>query len=99
MCLAIPAQVRAKTGVNLAIVDVMGVQRTISLDLVRDAEVGGWVLMHAGFAIEVIHERYAHEVLALLESLPFYDADTNLAGMSPETYEGTVESNTILMEV
>jgi hydrogenase expression/formation protein HypC len=76
MCLAIPAKVQEKTGFNLAVVDVMGVKRTISLDLTPDAEVNDWVLMHAGFAIERIDEAFAQETLELLTSLPLDESDT-----------------------
>jgi hydrogenase expression/formation protein HypC len=76
MCLAIPAQIREKTGMNLAVVDVMGTQRTISLDLVPDSKVADWVLMHAGFAIEIIDEQFAQETLEILQALPFLEEDT-----------------------
>lgn len=50
MCLAIPAQVKEIDEGNLATVDILGVTREISLDLTPQAEVGSYVLVHAGFA-------------------------------------------------
>jgi len=82
MCLAIPAQVKEKTGVNSAVVDVMGVTRTISLDLVPTAKVDDWILMHAGFAIDVVDEQFAQETLELIRSIPFADGLT-LSGEEP----------------
>ena len=93
MCLAIPAKVREKKGVNLAVVDVMGVTRTISLDLVPQAEIDDWVLMHAGFAIEVVDEQFADETLELIRSLPFFAEDETLAGDAPVDFEGTMHSD------
>ena len=41
---------------NLATVDILGVTREISVDLTPQAQVGDYVLVHAGFAIEVVDE-------------------------------------------
>ena len=66
MCLAIPAQVKEIDEGNLATVDILGVTREISLDLTPQAE----VLVHAGFAIEVVDEQFAQETLDLVKSFP-----------------------------
>ena len=49
MCLAIPAKVVEIKGDNLAQVDLLGVGREVSLDLTPQAQVGDFVLVHAGF--------------------------------------------------
>ncbi|MBS7638064.1 HypC/HybG/HupF family hydrogenase formation chaperone [Candidatus Bathyarchaeota archaeon] len=62
MCLAIPARVIEKNG-NRARVDFGGgVLREVDLTLV-EAEVGNYVLVHAGFAIQVLDEEEARETL------------------------------------
>jgi len=66
MCLAIPATVSFITDNRMAQVDMRGVTRTVSLDLVPEAEVGSWVLVHAGYAIQVVDEQYANETWDLL---------------------------------
>lgn len=48
MCLAIPAKVAALEEGNLATVDILGVTREISVDLTPQAQVGDYVLVHAG---------------------------------------------------
>lgn len=83
MCLAVPAQIREKSGENLAVVEVLGVTRTISLDLVTDAGIGDWVLMHAGFAIEQVDETFAMETLELIRALPYLSEETNIFGETP----------------
>lgn len=70
MCLAIPAQVKEIDEGNLATVDILGVTREISLDLTPQAKVGSYVLVHAGFAIEVVDEQFAQETLDLVKSFP-----------------------------
>lgn len=70
MCLAIPAQVKEIKDDHLATVDILGVTREISLDLTPQAEVGSFVLVHAGFAIEVVDEQFAQETLDLIKQFP-----------------------------
>ena len=70
MCLAIPAQVSDIGEDNLATVDIMGVTRQVSLDLTPAAKVGDYVLVHAGFAIEIVDEQFAQETLDLIRQFP-----------------------------
>ncbi len=79
MCLAIPARVIELQDNHMAQVDIVGVSRVISLDLVESANPGDWVLVHAGFAIQLIDEEYAKETLELLKTLPFFDEEPLLA--------------------
>lgn len=70
MCLAIPARIAAIDEDNLATVDILGVTRQVSIDLTPQAGVGDYVLVHAGFAIEVIDEQQAQETLDLIREFP-----------------------------
>ena len=70
MCLAIPAQFKSIDEDNLATVDILGVTRKVALDLTPSAEVGSFVLIHAGFAIEVVSEEAAQETLDLIKEFP-----------------------------
>ena len=64
MCLAIPARVIHIDG-NKAQVDFgEGVLRDINITLV-ETKVGGYVLVHAGYAIETVDENDALETLRL----------------------------------
>ena len=51
----------------MAVIDVDGVRRECSLLLLEDAQVGDYVIVHAGFAISKIDETAALETLALLK--------------------------------
>lgn len=84
MCLAIPSQVAEKLENHMATVDIMGVQRVVSLDLTPEAEVGDWVLVHAGFAIQVIDEQTAQETIDLLKTLPFFAEEEPLLAAEGE---------------
>lgn len=68
MCLAIPTRIIEIKGTN-AVVEFGGVRKEIGLQLVPDAEVGDYVLLHAGFAIQKMDEGEARETLKLLEDL------------------------------
>jgi hydrogenase expression/formation protein HypC len=79
MCLAIPSKI-VKIENNVATIDVDGVQREASLLLVENPEVGDYVIVHAGFAINKINEEDALESLKLLReaaSLIFDDDKQN----------------------
>ena len=65
MCLAIPSKI-VKIENNMATIDVDGVQRKASLLLLEDAQVGEYVIVHAGFAINRIDEAAALETLRFL---------------------------------
>jgi hydrogenase expression/formation protein HypC len=75
MCLAIPAQVTTVGANNMAEVDIMGVTRHVSLDLCPEAQAGDHVLVHAGFAIQVVDEEFAKETLDLLLQLDMFQPD------------------------
>ena len=69
MCLGIPVKV-IEVGGQLAVVDVGGARREISLLLLDDVRPGEWVILHAGFAIQKMDEDEAAKTLALLRELP-----------------------------
>ena len=70
MCLAIPMKISQLDDNRLATVDVLGVTRQISIDLTPQAQVGDYVLVHAGFAIEVVDEQFAQETIDLIKQFP-----------------------------
>ena len=69
MCLAVPLKVLSVKH-PVATVDIYGTTRDVSLLLLPDdVEVGDYVLVHAGFAIQKIDEEAARETLDLLEEM------------------------------
>jgi len=68
MCLAVPMKIITIEGFS-AIVEAGGVSREINLRLLEDSQVGDYVLVHAGFAIEKIDEQEAKETLELMQQI------------------------------
>jgi len=72
MCLAVPAKVIEVQG-NVAKVDFgQGIIRDVNVMLV-DTQVGEYVLVHAGYAIQVIDREAAEETLRLWEEILKYE--------------------------
>lgn len=72
MCLAIPGQVVSVSDIGLnrvGLINFGGVERSVIMDFVPDAEPGEYVLVHVGFALSKIDEAEAHSTLALIERL------------------------------
>ena len=65
MCLAIPSKI-TEINDNMGVIDVAGVRRETSLLLLENPQVGDWVIVHAGFAIQKIDEAAAQESLRYL---------------------------------
>jgi hydrogenase expression/formation protein HypC len=71
MCLAVPGKILDRQDM-LAIIEVGGVTRKISVMLLPEAQAGDFVLIHAGFAVQVIDEEEAEKTLALFKELEQY---------------------------
>jgi hydrogenase expression/formation protein HypC len=67
MCLGIPGKVVSIAPTGLAEVDFSGVRREVSLMLCPEVEVGDYVLVHVGFAIQRLAPDEAQETLKLLD--------------------------------
>jgi hydrogenase expression/formation protein HypC len=68
MCLAIPALITSIEGKE-AEAEIGGISRRISLWLTPEAEVGDYVLIHTGYAINVLDQEEGEETLRLLEEM------------------------------
>ena len=72
MCLAVPVKIVSTEGTN-AQVEIGGIRRQISLWLTPEAKVGDYVLLHTGYAINIIDEAEASETLRLFEEMAKLD--------------------------
>jgi len=69
MCLAVPSKIISINDL-VATVDVYGARREISLMILpEEVEVGDFVIVHAGFAIQKIEREAGNEALRLLREL------------------------------
>ncbi|HEY9125022.1 MAG TPA: HypC/HybG/HupF family hydrogenase formation chaperone [Bacteroidales bacterium] len=72
MCLSIPAKVEEING-NEAVVSLSGNKIRASLDLLDNIQVGEYVLVHAGYAIQKVDEEEARQTLELIDILGMND--------------------------
>jgi hydrogenase expression/formation protein HypC len=68
MCLSIPAKIVSIDG-TMAEVSAGGAVFKAGLHMIDNAEVGDYILLHAGFAIQKISDEEAAETIKLLEEM------------------------------
>ena len=69
MCVAVPSKIITIDD-QMATIDVQGAQRQVSLMLLPEpAELGDYVLVHAGFAIQKLDPEAGQETLKLFEEM------------------------------
>ncbi len=73
MCLAIPGKItrvnESEPMFRTGWVDFGGVSREVNLAFVPEARLGDWVLVHVGFALNVVDEEEARKIFADLQTL------------------------------
>ena len=74
MCLAIPVLIKYIEDKE-AEVEIGGITRRISLWLTPEARVGDYVLLHTGYAINVLDQEEAEETLELLREIAALDEE------------------------
>ena len=67
MCLAVPAEIKNIEG-HFATVDYGGVSRKANISLV-EAKVGDYVIVHAGYAIQVMDREEAEKTLDIFKQM------------------------------
>lgn len=68
MCLAVPMKLVHIEG-NKGVVELSGVKKEVSLNLLRKVQIGDYLIIHAGFAIEKLDEEEAKKNLAIWEEI------------------------------
>lgn len=69
MCLGVPGKIISLDDDWTAEVEIAGVTKKIGIQMVPDAAVGDYVLVHTGFAMQRMDEAEALETLKLLEEM------------------------------
>ncbi|MDU1441934.1 MAG: HypC/HybG/HupF family hydrogenase formation chaperone [Clostridium cochlearium] len=72
MCIAVPAKVE-EIFENQAKVNFKGVKTKVNICLLEKVDIGDYILIHAGCAIEKINEKQAKETLKLFEEILSYE--------------------------
>ncbi|MBU0465069.1 MAG: HypC/HybG/HupF family hydrogenase formation chaperone [Proteobacteria bacterium] len=74
MCLAVPSKAVEING-QLTRVDGDEVIREASIMLLEEVKIGDYVIVHAGFTINILHEAAAHQTPADMPSIIVIEAD------------------------
>ena len=72
MCLAIPMKLVKVEG-ERGLVEIGNIQREVGLQLMEEVDVGDYLIIHAGFAIQKLDEKEALETLALFREMENLD--------------------------
>ena len=90
MCLAVPGKIIAArrdaedpVGGCVGTVDFQGSQVEVSLAMTPEADVGDWVLVHAGFALTVVDEADARQTWEYLDAAGIAEMPEDLRGSPP----------------
>jgi hydrogenase expression/formation protein HypC len=84
MCLGIPGkivEIYEQESLQMGKIDFGGVTREVCLAYVPEAQVGDYVIIHVGFAINLLSEEEAQETLTTLQE--FFDLQAELGPDSP----------------
>lgn len=86
MCLAVPGKIvsvvkaeKTLSSPYLGIVDFQGTRVEVSLQMTPEAKQGDWVLIHAGFALQILDEEEAKEIWGYLK-------EAEIGGEMPEDF-------------
>ena len=73
MCLAIPALIVELLPDDMALIELDGVRKEVSLSLVEVARVGDYVIIHVGYALQLLDPEEAAQTLALFSEFKQVD--------------------------
>jgi len=84
VCLGVPGEVidtfTSDAGIEMGRVSISGIVKDVCLELVPDAEIGEFVIVHVGYAISRIEEKEAVQILELLHEM---EAAADLETVAP----------------
>ena len=73
MCLAIPMKIVDIQENGLAVVSQDGMETEVDLSLIDNPKIGDYVIVHAGFALEVLDMQEAEERLKIFHEMATYN--------------------------
>ncbi len=82
MCLAIPGkiiEIKNTPGMKMAVVDFGGVRRDVCIEALPDVKINEYVIVHAGFALNILSEEEARETLATLNEIDQINWELNVS--------------------
>jgi len=73
MCVALPCRLIEIEG-NRGVAEIGGSRVKTRLDMLPDVQLGDYVLVHAGFAIQKVDEEEAHRTLEMLDEIGWWES-------------------------
>lgn len=83
MCLAVPMKLIEVRGDKTGVAELDGSRHEVNLSLVPGIEVGAYVVVHAGYAIERMNEAEANAILAVFDEIADWQKHAVEAGHAP----------------
>lgn len=84
MCLAIPTRILSIDENRVALVELGGVERRVGLIMTPEAQVGDYVLVHAGYAINVMDAEEAELTLQTFRDLAEIETEMDRQQEDPQ---------------
>lgn len=78
MCLAIPGQIKElyeEGGLQMCKVDISGVTQSACVETIDDPQIGDYIIVHAGFALNKLSLEEAQETLEAFRQLAQFDLE------------------------
>lgn len=69
MCLAVPAKIIELKENGIAVVESSGIKKDVSISLIENPQVGDFVIVHVGYAINKIDEEEALKTFDLIDNI------------------------------
>lgn len=69
MCLAVPAKILKIQENEMALAEIGGIQKRISISLLEKVSEGDYVIVHVGYALSILDPEEAQKTLALFQEL------------------------------
>jgi hydrogenase expression/formation protein HypC len=69
MCLAVPAKIIELKDAS-ATVEMDGLRKEISIELLEEIKVGDYVIVHVGYALSKLEQKEAEAMLEMIRELP-----------------------------
>jgi len=76
MCLAVPMKLIKIDGTT-GVAEIDGVKRNVNLSFIEKPEIGDYLIIHAGFAIQTLDEEEAQENIKLIKEMWALEDDEN----------------------
>ncbi|KAJ53357.1 hydrogenase expression/formation protein HypC [Clostridium tetanomorphum] len=72
MCIGIPVKI-LEVNDKEALGEVYGIKKKIRIDFLPSVKIGDYVMTHAGFALDLIKEKEANEIIDIMKTIEYHN--------------------------